>query len=170
MPEIKADELIREMQGDLNLLCFVCKTRMKEQSKVRVCGECRAPKSIRKAYEYLAERKDDKPKVICICGSTRFADQHAIMRWEFEKLGHICLMINYLPHWYADSQGWNGNDHFAEQSGLKKPLDKLHLRKIDMSDEVFIVNVDGYIGESTQDEIEYAESQGKFVQYLEGKR
>lgn len=109
-----------------------------------------------------------KPKIICICGSTRFADTHAIKRWEFEKTGEaICLMINYLPAWYADEQGWDGNDHFGEQSGLKEVLDDLHFRKIDLSDEVFVVNVDGYIGESTRNEIDYALSKGKSVNYLE---
>lgn len=109
----------------------------------------------------------EKPKVICICGSTRFADQHAVMRWELEKLGHICLMINYLPSWYADAQGWHGNDHFGEKAGLKEHLDELHLRKIDMSDEVYVINVGGYIGESTRNEIEYAEKQNKPIIYLE---
>ena len=111
-----------------------------------------------------------KPKIVCICGSTRFADQHAITRWELEKDGsHICLMINYLPAWYADSQGWPGNDHFGEKKGNKEILDELHLRKIDMSDEVFVINVGGYIGKSTTAEIEYAKSLGKPVKYLEGE-
>lgn len=109
----------------------------------------------------------EKPKIICLCGSTRFADQHAVLRWELEKQGHIVLMINYLPPWYAESQGWNGGDHFAEKAGIKEQLDELHLRKIDLADEVFIVNVDGYIGESTSREIQYAKNNGKPVIYLE---
>ncbi len=109
-----------------------------------------------------------KPKIICICGSTRFADLHAIARWEFEKNGKaICLMINYLPQWYADKQGWNGNDHHGEKSGNKEALDELHFRKIDLADEIFVINKDGYIGESTRKEIEYAEKLGKPVKCLE---
>lgn len=109
-----------------------------------------------------------KPKIICICGSTRFADLHAIMKWELEKAGNvICLMINYLPEWYAKSQGWQGLAHFGEQSGFKELLDELHLRKIDLADEVFVINKDGYIGESTRREIEYAKAQGKPVRYME---
>jgi len=46
-------------------------------------------------------------------------------------------------------------------------LDTLHLRKIDLADEVFVVNKDGYIGDSTRHEIEYAQSKGKPVRYLE---
>ena len=110
-----------------------------------------------------------KPKVVCLCGSTRFADHHAIMRWELEKQGAIVLMINYLylPAWYAKSQGWNGNDHFGEKEGNKEHLDELHLRKIDLSDEVMVINVDGYIGESTAKEIEYAKGKGIPVVYME---
>jgi len=109
-----------------------------------------------------------KPKIICICGSTRFADLHAIARWEFEKDGKsICLMINYLPQSYAKEQGWDGNDHFGEIAGLKDILDELHFRKIDLADEVFIINYKGYIGESTRNEIEYAESLGKPIKYYE---
>jgi len=108
-----------------------------------------------------------KPKVVCICGSTRFADLHAITKWKLEQDGRaICLMINYLPAWYAEAQGWKGLAHFGEQSGRKKVLDELHLRKIDLADEVFVINKDGYIGESTKCEIEYARAQGKPVYYL----
>ncbi|HUX01555.1 MAG TPA: hypothetical protein VMY35_11305 [Phycisphaerae bacterium] len=109
----------------------------------------------------------DKPTVICLCGSTRFADQHAILRWELEKQGAIVLMINYLPAWYAEEQGWRGHHHFGEAAGVKEQLDELHLRKIDLADKVLVVNVDGYIGDSTRREIEYAEKTGKSVEYLE---
>lgn len=108
-----------------------------------------------------------KPKIICICGSTRFADLHAIKRWEFEKDGKaICLMINYLPSWYVKIHGWNEPDHLGEQVENKKILDELHLRKIDLADEVFVINKDSYIGESTRREIEYAKAKGKPVRYL----
>ena len=109
-----------------------------------------------------------KPKIICICGSTRFADLHAIMKWELEKAGNvICLMINYLPIWYVKREGWKEPNHLAEQSGLKDVLDELHLRKIDLADEILVINKDGYIGESTRREIDYAESKGKPVCYME---
>jgi len=109
-----------------------------------------------------------KPKIICICGSTRFAEIHAITRWEFEKDGKaICLMINYLPEWYAIEQKWNGYDHYGEIAGNKDILDELHFRKIDLADEVFVINKNGYIGKSTQKEIEYATKLGKPIKYLE---
>jgi hypothetical protein len=59
------------------------------------------------------------------------------------------------------------NHHGAEQEGVKHILDELHKRKIDLSDEVFILNVGGYIGESTRSELEYAQQIGKTIKYLE---
>ena len=108
------------------------------------------------------------PEVICICGSTKFIDQHAIKRWEFEKAGMaICLMVNYLPAWYAEEQGWNEQDHFAEQAGVKQIMDDLHFAKIDLADRVYVINVGGYIGESTRNEINYAKATGKPIEYME---
>ena len=46
-------------------------------------------------------------------------------------------------------------------------LDDMHKRKIDMADEIFVINVGGYIGSSTRSEIEYAQATGKKVNYLE---
>lgn len=49
----------------------------------------------------------------------------------------------------------------------RNELDDMHLRKIDLADEIFVINVGGYIGESTSREIEYAQATGKTVRYLE---
>ncbi len=46
-------------------------------------------------------------------------------------------------------------------------LDEMHKQKIDMSDEIYVINLNGYIGESTKSEIEYANSKGKNISYLE---
>jgi len=105
-----------------------------------------------------------KPRVICLCGSTKFIEQFAIMAWELEKGGAITLGCHLLPHWYCPVP-----DHGAEWAGMKEHFDELHKRKIDLADEVFVLNVGGYIGESTQSEIAYAEAHGKPVKYLEGK-
>lgn len=103
------------------------------------------------------------PKVVCLCGSTRFAQYFMIKRWELEKQGIITFGINILP----DNYFAEGNAHGAEQEGVKHILDELHKRKIDLSDEVFVLNVDWYIGESTRNEIDYAVSTGKKVEYLQ---
>ena len=49
----------------------------------------------------------------------------------------------------------------------KEMLDDMHKRKIDMADEIFVINVNRYIGDSTKSEIEYAKKHGKKVNYLE---
>ncbi len=83
--------------------------------------------------------------------------------WEFEKQGYIALGLHLLPQNYkADVP-----DHIAEWEGVAKQMDELHLRKIDLADEVFIVNVSGYIGESTAREIAYAQKTSKPIKYLE---
>ena len=62
--------------------------------------------------------------------------------------------------------GHSGDDD-VWKPGVKEMLDDMHLRKIDMADEFFVINVGGYIGESTKREIAYAEQKGKKVNYLE---
>lgn len=111
-----------------------------------------------------------KPEIITMCGSSRFADLIAVISWEFEKLGKIVLRVNYIPEWYVKIEGWTESNHGAEQSGLKENLDNLHMRKIDISDRVYICNYDGYIGESTTAELNYAKSLGKEIMYLEGDK
>lgn len=104
-----------------------------------------------------------KPKVVCFCGSTRFAETFMVERWLLEKQGIITFGINILPNNYFVE----GNSHGAEQEGVKEILDELHKRKIDLSDEVVILNIGGYIGESTRAELEYALQIGKPVKYFE---
>ena len=109
-----------------------------------------------------------RPKIVCFCGSSRFIVQMAILMWEFEKLGCISLGLHYLPPQYGQAKGYSESyDHLAEMEGVAIDMDELHKRKIDLADEIFVVNVDGYIGSSTRSEIEYAQSHGKPVKYLE---
>lgn len=105
--------------------------------------------------------RDKQTKIVCFCGSTRFAAYFMIERWKLEKQGIITLGINILPDGYFEG----ANHHGAEQEGVKDILDELHKRKIDISDEVVILNIDGYIGESTKKELEYALSINKPVTY-----
>ena len=108
-------------------------------------------------------RGEGSPKIICLCGSSRFIESFAVLAWEFEKEGHITLGLHYLPPSYSTKVP----DHIAEAEGVSRQMDELHLRKIDLADEVFVINVNGYIGESTAREIKYAEGLGKPVKYLE---
>ncbi len=79
--------------------------------------------------------------------------------WDFTLRGYIVLSVGVCKH---------AKHHGAEALGqdVVDRLDELHLRKIDISDEVFVLNVDGYIGESTRKEIEYARQLGKPISYL----
>ncbi len=104
------------------------------------------------------------PKVICLCGSTRFTSEMMVVSWEFSKQGFIVLSWNALPDGYF-KDGMNG----AESEGVKEQIDELHKRKIDLSDDVFVLNIGGYIGESTRSEIDYAILHDKPVMYMEAQ-
>ena len=103
------------------------------------------------------------PKIICICGSTRFKYELKEITLSETLDGKIVLSIG------CDLRS---DDYFqpmsnSQKTKIKQKLDELHLRKIDLSDEVFILNVDGYIGKSTQKELDYAKKLGKRIIYLE---
>lgn len=105
-------------------------------------------------------------KVICLCGSTRFTVQMSNIMWDYAKqgilaLGWVILLSNH------ETTGEEIDHHLAEQEGIVDILDELHLRKIDLADEVLVVNVNGYIGEGTKREIKYAIAHGKPVKFLE---
>jgi len=121
--------------------------------------------AIRRLIENQPE--EPKPKIICLCGSTRFTEQMLIKQWELTKQGSIVLSWCALPDYYF--QG-NDKNHIGDQEGVKKIVDEVHLRKIDLADEVFILNVGGYIGESTQNELEYARKKEKKINFLESEK
>jgi len=100
----------------------------------------------------------NKPIVICLCGSTRFAKKFDEVNLKQTLAGKIVLSIGCV--WHSD-KALNLNEED------KKRLDELHLRKIDMSDEVMFLNVDGYIGESTRNELDYAVLHDKMISFLE---
>lgn len=99
-----------------------------------------------------------KYKVITLCGSTRFKDEFMRAQKELTLKGNIVITVGLFGH-SGDNEVWT--------EGTKAMLDDMHLRKIDMADEIFVVNVGGYIGESTTREIAYAKAHGKAVNYLE---
>ena len=109
-----------------------------------------------------------KPKIICLCGSTRFTDQMLIEQWKLTKRGWIVLSWCALPDIYFKDPMEN-TIHIGDKEGIKKFVDEIHKRKIDLADRVLVINVNGYIGESTASEISYARRRGKPVYYLEKK-
>lgn len=113
----------------------------------------------------IMDMKDpDFPKIICLCGSTRFTEQMLIKQWELTKQGHIVLSWCALPNSYWSG---SGSSHIGEREGVKEIVDEVHKRKIDLSDEIYVINIGGYIGESTRNEIDYAFKEGKMVLYEE---
>ena len=97
-------------------------------------------------------------KVVTLCGSTRFKEQYMEVQKLLTLKGCIVISVGLFGH-SGDEEVW--------KPGTKEMLDDMHLRKIDMADEIFVINVGGYIGESTKREIAYAEVKGKKVNYLE---
>lgn len=78
--------------------------------------------------------------------------------------GYIVISVGLFGH-SGDKEVWDGMDE-GTLSKTKEMLDDMHKRKIDMADEIYVINVDGYIGESTRSEITYAKEQGKGINYL----
>lgn len=99
-------------------------------------------------------------KVITLCGSTKFKDDFIKAQRDLTLEGHIVISVGLFGH--ADKEY---STVLTEE--VKEMLDDMHKRKIDMADEIFVINKNGYIGSSTKSEIEYALSQGKVVKYLE---
>lgn len=98
-----------------------------------------------------------KYKVITLCGSTKFKDEFIKAQKELTLAGNIVISVGLFGH-SGDNEVWT-ND-------TKEMLDDMHKRKIDMADEIFVINVGGYIGDSTKSEILYAKKNGKKVNYL----
>lgn len=99
-----------------------------------------------------------KYKVITLCGSTKFKDAFMEAQKRLTLEGNIVISVGMFGH-SGDDEVWT--------EGTKAMLDDMHKRKIDMADEIYVINVGGYIGESTKSEIEYARKNGKEVQFLE---
>ena len=104
-------------------------------------------------------------KVITLCGSTRFKDEFMKAQKDLTLNGNIVISVGLFGH-SGDNEVWE-NMVEGTLTKTKEMLDDMHKRKIDMADEIFVINVNGYIGSSTKSEIEYAIKTGKKVNYLE---
>ena len=98
-------------------------------------------------------------KIITLCGSTRFKDEFIKTQERLALEGNIVLSVDIFSK--ADGISMTHNDTIISI------LDEMHKVKIDMSDAIFVINKNGYIGKSTESEIEYAKSLGKEIMYLE---
>lgn len=107
----------------------------------------------------------DKYPVITLCGSTRFKDEFYAAQKKLTLEGNIVISVGLFGH-SGDEEVWDGMDE-GTLGRTKAMLDDMHKRKIDMADSIYVINVGGYIGESTKSEIAYAMEHGKKVEYLE---
>lgn len=129
-----------------------------------ICGQL--------AADGLADRRKGDPKtlyraklprIVCLCGSTRFYDEFQRANYDRTMAGDIVLSVGFYPHATAEHGHGEGIGHDSAQ---KAQLDELHLRKVDLADYVLVVSDEsGYFGESTAREIGYAVRQGKPVEF-----
>ena len=99
----------------------------------------------------------EKPKVITLCGSTRFKKEFEEEMARLTLEGNIVISVGVFGH----------ADNVKLTTIQKIELDQIHKKKIDMSDAIHVINVGGYIGSSTSSEIQYAQLSGKEITYLE---
>ena len=100
-------------------------------------------------------------KVITLCGSTRFKEEFLEAQKRLTLEGNVVISVGLFGH---------SGDDVVWTDGVKDMLDRQHLAKIDLADEIFVINVGGYIGDSTRREIAYAEFKGKSITFLESCR
>lgn len=113
------------------------------------------------SYIGLPPKKEErKEKVITLCGSTRYKDEFFVALENLTLAGNIVMLPGYFGH-------QEGAIPISET--VKENLDVLHKKKIDMSDIIYVINKDGYIGESTKSEIAYALAHNKEVLYYEDR-
>ena len=103
--------------------------------------------------------------VITLCGSTRFKNEFMEAQKRLTLEGKIVISVGLFGH-SGDQEVWENMDE-GTLTRTKEMLDDMHKRKIDMADSIYVINVGGYIGDSTRSEIEYAKAHGKGVEYLE---
>lgn len=99
-----------------------------------------------------------KYNIITLCGSTRFKDEFMAVQKKLTLEGNIVISLGVFAH---------SGDIISNEEKIM--LGEMHKRKIDMSDEIFVINVDGYIGDSTRSEIEYAKLCGKKIRFMINK-
>ena len=100
-------------------------------------------------------------KIITLCGSTKFREEFSTEQKRLTLEGNIVISVGLFGH-SGDDEVWSDS--------TKAMLDDMHKRKIDLADEIFVINTGGYIGQSTKSEIEYATETKKPVKYLESRR
>lgn len=104
-----------------------------------------------------------RPTIVCLCGSTRFYDAFQRANYDETMAGRMVLSVGHYPHATEQAHG----ETVGCTPDQKIALDVLHKQKIDLCDEVLVLNVGGYVGESTRSKIAYAEEIGRPIRWLE---
>lgn len=102
----------------------------------------------------------DRPKIVVLCGSTRFKAEYAQANQNLTLAGEIVLSCGV---WGRVNTSHISSRLMTEEE--KSAVDELHKRKIDLADHVVVIDPGGYIGDSTRSEIAYAIEQGKPISY-----
>ena len=127
-----------------------------DSNRAKACRQCAAT-IIEVRARVKVPSQEKRPLVVCLCGSTRFVDAYMEAYASETDAGRIVLSVGR----FKPVHGWD--------DAKKAKLDALHLRKIDLADEILVLNVGGYIGDSTRREIDYAQTHGKNVRWLEAQ-
>lgn len=139
---------------------MICEAARSAYSAGRLSGQREAW-----AYAYDSTRPENRPEIVCLCGSTRFYEAFQEANYRLTLEGKIILTVGFYMHTPQTVHGQS----LGCTPEQKIQMDELHKRKIDLCDRVLVLNVGGYIGESTRGEIEYAHAHGKQISFLEAQ-
>lgn len=95
----------------------------------------------------------ERPRVVCLCGSLRFEHLFQSERRRLTSLGVIVLGPEAISEELTPSR--------------RAALGELHLRRIDLANELRVVSEGGYVGSATRREIKYARERGKAISSVE---
>lgn len=98
-----------------------------------------------------------KVKIVCLCGSTKFKKEFIEANFEETLKGNIVLTVGWFSH--------SDKEIFYPTPEEKEKFDALHFKKIELANEILVLNINGYIGWSTQNEINYAKKLNKIIRY-----
>lgn len=145
--EEEVTELIAEIENNGSL-----------QDTVMEAGDVAAMSMMMVDRRGMIPSEEHVPLVVCLCGSTKFKEQFNQANFQETMKGRIVLSVGFFAHVDNHIHTLTVEEKFG--------LDRLHKCKIDLADEILVVNVGGYIGSSTRSEIDYAEAAGKPVRYM----
>ncbi len=115
--------------------------------------------------QQVPQSAEGEAKVVTLCGSTKFEAEFAEVNQRLTMEGSVVISLGMFSLPDLSDYDWT-----ADSSDLLGRLGDVHLHKIRMADEVYVVDPGGYVGESTRREIAYAESLGKPVRHLSHER